>query len=238
MAGSGSLLRIRAIRTELTLASAMCTVLMGCSSIGTDIATLGSVRTGRQIPIRVPAGEVLPAAEWPQACQLIDRNDVLAILPEATEIDQMPLHGSTRSIEEFVADEFWQESENPTETGCVYSFQLPGDAANTSSVWVEISGVADPDLIQRYHERERPGDASSTGYITGVDDCYLRHRYDPQLICRSGPVRFSVGGSTSAVFDKYGEAFSYWRDEVLPRFASSVGNKVGGAGEQPAGESE
>jgi hypothetical protein len=239
MAGSGSSLRIRAIRSELTLASAMCALLMGCSSVGTEIATLGSARTGRQIPIRVPAGEVLPATEWPKACRLIDRDDLRAILPDATDIDQMPLRGATRTIEEFVSDEFWHESQSPTEAGCLYSFHLPGEANDTSSsVWVEITEIADPDLIRRYHEEESRGDAGSMGFIPGVDDCYLHNRYDPQLICRSGPVRFSVGGSTSAVFDEYGEAFSYWRDEVLPRFATNVGNKIGGDGERPAGESE
>jgi hypothetical protein len=233
---SGCLLRMRAFRAERTIASAVCALLMGCSANGTETATLGSPRDGPQIPIRVSAGEILPPVEWPQACQLIGRDDVLAILPDATEIDQMPLRGSTRTIEKFVADEFWHESEAPVEAGCMYSFHLPGGATEPSSVWVEISEIADPKVTRRYHEQKRASDDGSIDDIPGVDDCYLHHRYDPQLICRRGPMRFAVGGSTSAVFD--GDAFSYWRDNVLPRFATSVGNKIGVGDAPPAGESQ
>jgi hypothetical protein len=237
MAGTGCSLRMRAFRAECTIASVMCALLMGCAANGTEIATLGSVRNGPQIPIRVAAGEVLPLEKWPQACQLIERDDVLAILPDATRIDQTSLRGSTRTIKEFLADEFWHESEAPTEAGCMYSFHLPGGATEPSSVWVEITEIADPKVTQRYHEQERASDDGSTDDIPGVDDCYLHHRYDPQLICLRGPMRFAVGGTTSAVFGESGDALSYWRDEVLPRFATSVGNKIGGEEARPASES-
>ena len=131
------------------------------------------------ILLRTTPGGIVPTNDWPDACQLIGERDVLAILPDATEVDSMPGGASTMTIEEYAADPRWREEEGTTRGSCVWDMKLPGEQPDWyTTVWVRIIAVADPTLIGKYHEDQgtyRGAGVQGREY-PGGGSCYLSSR--------------------------------------------------------------
>jgi hypothetical protein len=197
------------------------------------ITAPASARSGRAQPsgrvvVEVPPGQILPARQWPAACQFLSDTEVKAVLPDATELGTFPGGASTRTIEEFAADDAYHDEEYAPEGRCVWHLRLPGERINAFTfVSLGIIAVADPGLIARYHHAQilgRGGGVAADELPDGTS-CYDTGIYDSHLVCARGPVMYELGGSTTTGFGEF-RAYSYWRDTVLRELAITVSAKI------------
>ncbi|MFG2142188.1 hypothetical protein [Streptomyces sp. NPDC048650] len=73
----------------------------------------------RKGDVRLPPlknSRILAANEWPNACTLVDEEDVKAILPDAEDLRQEQYPVRMPSIKDFAADSSWKES-NRSDSG-------------------------------------------------------------------------------------------------------------------------
>lgn len=99
-------------------------------------------------------GEIMTADRWPNACSLVSRQDVEAILPDAEEIEEAPpFLVYTPSIKDFAGDSSWKKSDVADAGRCEYIMKLPGERFVATRVWVRVDAVADPKLIAGYLRR-------------------------------------------------------------------------------------
>jgi hypothetical protein len=226
-------------RVNGCLVSLTAVAVLGAVIVGTVVLTRASVggptsaRVGQAQPtgsviVRVTPGQILPARQWPTACQFLADDEIRSILPDAAEIHSTPNAVSTRSIEEFAADPSYQEPELAPEGRCVWDLKLPGERINALTfVSLAIIAVGDPELIARYHDNQQLGRGAGVGPSPVLDgtSCYLSSLYGAGLVCARGPVMYEVGGSTTTDFGSY-RAYSFWRDTVLREFADTVAAKI------------
>jgi hypothetical protein len=215
-----------AVAFTLILLAAVAVWLVATRGIaGPDHARFSEGRPSGSVRVGVPPGSILPARQWPTTCQLLTDDQILSVLPDATEIDELPGGVSTRTIDAFAADPSWQEGDYAPEGRCVWHMKLPGERINALTfVSIRIVAVADPELIRRYHDDQNLGRGAGQP-ASGDANCYLSSLYDAHLVCAHGPVMFEVGGSTTTDFGDY-RAYSFWRDSVLPELAAIVASKL------------
>jgi hypothetical protein len=195
---------------------------------GPDSASTGQAAPRGAVAVQVPAGDVLPASRWPTACQFLDDSEILAVLPGATELNELPGGASTRTIDEFARDPSYREEEYAPEGRCTWSLKLPGERVNAFTfISFELLAVADPDLIARYHDEQigARGGGTAADKLPDGTSCYLSGLYDARLVCARGPVMYELGGSTTTDFGDY-RAYSHWRDTVLRELAITVSAKI------------
>ncbi|WP_395368452.1 hypothetical protein OHU45_00560 [Streptomyces tubercidicus] len=93
----------------------------GESSIGKAAPRNGDVR----LPL-LKDGRILAANKWPDACTLVDEEDVKAVLPDAEDLRQEQRRVYVPSIKDFAADSSWKESNSSDSGQCDYEMRLPG----------------------------------------------------------------------------------------------------------------
>ncbi|MFG2007110.1 hypothetical protein ACGFNU_48975 [Spirillospora sp. NPDC048911] len=193
-----------------------------------DVA-IGRARTGAVIKLpELGKGKILPADQWPSACELVGERDVSAILPEAKEIEQEPALVGIKSIKEFAADPGWKESDRAEAGRCLYSARLPGETYSATRLWLRVQAVADPELIERYYETQTVSGTDTNQGAHGADQCAVTGLSEGDWICRKGPLLFSVGGQTTVAFKgKPAPAPFVWRDDVNPLVVETVAAKIG-----------
>jgi hypothetical protein len=200
------------------------------SACGSSTVTLGQARPNGQVRVDTEPGQIVRPADWPDACLLIGEADVKAILPQATEVRQTPMIVWPTTIDQFAQSPEDAEPEYASTGACLYKFQLPGEQTDLSRVLVQIEAVADPDLLARYFDTRvhTTVEQSLESPPRDVDDCRLVDGYLSDHICRKGPVMFRLTGHTTVAFNGQPETtiFSFWRDEVMPQFATNVGMTI------------
>ncbi|KIZ15364.1 hypothetical protein [Streptomyces natalensis] len=169
-------------------------------------------------------GKILAADKWPNACMLVDEEDVKAILPDAEDLRQEQNGVYVPSIKDFAADSSWKESNSSDSGQCDYEMRLPGETYRATRLWVRVDAVADPKLIAAYDREVALGHSFKQ---SGADACVINGLIDDSWTCRKGPLMFTVGGHTTATFEgQYDAAPFIWRDKVTPEFVRTVTAKV------------
>jgi hypothetical protein len=169
-------------------------------------------------------GSIVPTKNWPDACELLTKDDIQAILPGATEIREERHVVNTRTIEEFAANAPNFNDESKFGGSCLYLFQLPSEPHARSRVWVRILAVADPALIESYYKKVLYASPM------GPEHCGVTGMFEGNLRCYAGPLIFEAGGYGTARF-KETEVFGvappfFWRDKILPEFVKSIAAKL------------
>lgn len=184
------------------------------------------------IEVRVDKGEIVPPRKWPNACELLTQQDIEAIFPGVDKIHQEKGSVLSTTIEQYAADPKYKEEQYSRSGQCFYRFRLPGENHARSWVWVRIRAVADRDLAKRYYDQGLYLDytIAASGGPNSAKNCNATEMSEGNLICRSGPVIFEVGGYGTASF-KETEAFGiampfFWRDTVLHEFARAITAKI------------
>ncbi|MEU8914526.1 hypothetical protein [Streptomyces nigrescens] len=193
----------------------------GESSIGKAAPRNGDVRLP---PLK--DGRILAADKWPDACTLVDEEDVKAILPDAEDLRQEQRRVYVPSVKDFAADSSWKESNSSASGQCDYAMRLPGERYRPTHFWIRVDAVADPQLIAGYYREVAPG---ATMKMNGADLCVINGPHDGNgsWTCRKGPLMFTVGGHTTTTFEGQFDAAPFiWRDEVAPEFIRTVTAKV------------
>ncbi|WP_406148717.1 hypothetical protein [Streptomyces sp. NBC_01012] len=193
----------------------------------------GDVAIGKAAPRDATAnlpeakgGAILAANRWPDACSFVDQGEVEAILPDAKEIKQESRRINALSITEFAANSSWKKSDSAESGQCLYSMRLPGETYAATQFWVRIEAVADPKLIAGYQDRVAAGTNTGQG-ASGADHCVITGLNEGSWNCRKGPVLFTVGGQSSAVFEGVSASAPFvWRDDVLPEFVRTIAAKI------------
>lgn len=167
----------------------------------------------------------MTADRWPNACSLVSRQDVEAILPDAEEIaEASPFPVYTPSIKDFAGDSSWKKRDVADAGRCEYTMKLPGERFAATRVWVRVDAVADPKLIAGYFEEVVFGGSDKRN---GADSCANKGGIDGSRTCHKGPLMFAVGGQTTATFEgRLDAAPGVWRDDVSPEFVQAVAAKV------------
>ena len=162
----------------------------------------------------------------------LTQEDIEAIFPGVDRIGQEKSSVLITTIEQFAADPKYEEERYSPSGKCFYRFRLPGENHARSWVWVRIRAVADQDLAKRYYDQALYLDytIAASGGPHGAKNCNATDMFEGNLLCRSGPVIFEVGGYGTARF-KETEAFGiampfFWRDTVLPEFARAITSKL------------
>ncbi|MBL1099218.1 hypothetical protein [Streptomyces coffeae] len=170
-------------------------------------------------------GRILAANEWPDACTLVDLEDVKAILPDAKDIQQQQRRVYAPSIEDFAADPAQKESDSADSGQCDYDMRLPGEKYRATHFWIRIDAVAHPKLIAGYYKKVAPG--ANIKKTNGADLCAINSLSEGSWTCRKGSLMFTVGGQTTTTFDGQSDAAPFvWRDQVAPQFVRTVTAKV------------
>jgi hypothetical protein len=137
---------------------------------------------------------ITPPAGWPRACDLITEDEVLAVLPQATELNaessDLPLQISETGLGEIGAP---PDMTVPDAT-CTYSFALPGNPETAlgpaNEIVLEVRTVGTPRIaLVNDTEDAAPGSAEASGCVevsgpVGFD-------------CRKGGVDFALRGFVS-----------------------------------------
>lgn len=201
--------------------------------VGTNVLFNNGVEIGKAAPrgaaVPIPSlksGEVLAANRWPDACSLVRKEDIEAVLPGTKEIQQESYQVSPLSVKEFAAHPSWK-ADNQSESGrCLYSMRLPGERYRSTLFWLRIDAVASPELLSGYADRVATGTRTDRGEA-GADRCFIVDLAEGSWNCRKGPVLFTVGGQTTVTFkDNVAPAPFVWRDKVLPEFVKTATARI------------
>jgi hypothetical protein len=186
----------------------------------------------RQIEVRVEKGKIVPPRKWPNACELLTKEDIEAIFPGADKIDQEKGSVLSTTIEQYSADPKYNEEQYTRSGQCFYRFRLPGENHPRSWVWVRIRAVADLDLAKRFYDQGLYLDytIAASGGANSAKNCNATEMSEGNLLCRAGPIIFEVGGYGTASF-KETQAFGiampfFWRDTVLHEVARAITAKL------------
>lgn len=214
-------------------------LLAGCA----EPVEVGAARpSGAPLSLDISRNEVVNPLEWPDACELLTDDEIIAILPPAEDI--------TRQATPVEVLDFGLMADNPgggtaNSGSCAYEMKLPGDDNVTSSIDITIVGVAHPKLIKRHFAEEKnkaKQDATSVdadppvdhGADLGADACYTTAPATTNgsstgtTTCRSGPLMFEVWGQTFATFADVPDdaAGQHWQDRVVPEVIKTVAAKT------------
>ncbi|MFD3806491.1 hypothetical protein ACFWTC_23445 [Streptomyces sp. NPDC058619] len=201
--------------------------------VSATVPSEGDVAIGKAAPgggpVSLPAlkgGAILAADQWPDACWFVDEEEIKAIFPGVTDIEQesRPVHAL--SIKDFAADSAYKGSDRSASGQCLYSMRLPGETYSATQFWFRIEAVADPQLIVRYADRVAPATNTNQG-ARGADHCVITGLREGSWHCRKGPLLFSVGGQTTVAFKGMPAPAPFvWRDRVLPEFVQTIAAKI------------
>lgn len=227
-------------RKSAGLAALLALLLCGCSTEATTSANvrpavvqasptppedflpaLGQARALPVIPLRIDLDGQVPADQWPDACDVLPKAAVQALLPSALAITQAGEKGK-----------FLDGTLTKKNTYCAYTVRLRDTKNQTreGSVELALRAVADPRLLTASHaQREREISSSTRRKISHYHD-YDRD-FDADcffggfaLECLAGPVEFQVLGaapraSTKAATDAEAKT---WQNDVLGAVAAQV----------------
>lgn len=212
------------LAAALLIATTVVATLLITDAGGEASIGKAAVRNGDADLPPLKDGEILAANEWPDACTLVDQEDVKAILPDAEDIQQEQRRVYAPSIKDFAADRAWKGSDSAESGQCDYDMRLPGERYRATHVWIRVDAVASPKLIAGYYKAVAP-DANIKG--NGADLCVINGLFDGSRTCRKGALMFTVGGQTTTTFDGQSDAAPFvWRDKVAPQFVTTVTEKV------------
>lgn len=182
---------------------AACLLLSGCGLLphGTPPkAKIEPVRFGKA----APSGKLMlgaagrghvPVREWVTGCELLKDKEITALLPQANTIDQTP-----RRTTDYLAP---GSRVSAPQGGCEYDFRLTTSQTviDTDSIFVNINGIGSPARVKHQYRRLLAGSSLGSGAAqlkAGSAICLHPGKtssYD-QLICRRGPLLYSVSGSS------------------------------------------
>jgi hypothetical protein len=158
---------------------AMLVAMSGCSSPGSESPPAqASIKVGaarpsnKKILVLAPVGcfdrcatEYTRAAQWPDACKLIDDGDIRAVLPQATNISMKPedqtitvgqrnqLHGSPLGV--------------ATRSACLIRLALPDGMDGT--IWIKDVAVGGLEAVQRNYQGDVEGARSLSSVALRTD---------------------------------------------------------------------
>ena len=191
------------------VATAVCVMAVaGCGAGGP--VRFGTIKpSGDKVTINADySGNLAPAAQWPNACDLLTDDEIESVLPQAS-VDSDPTE--VKII-----------GSGPTESApkgeCAYEIGLPGTtSAHPVQLWLELLAVGDPSVISGRldHPESTPSTSDERGGAAtrkdlhgslGPQQCFRqRPRSDPEwteyLFCQQGPVEFSLNAVTGGKAD-------------------------------------
>lgn len=202
--------------------------------------------TQESIPIRVPAGAVIRASNWPSACTILTDDEIRALLPQADLIRRQPQAVVVTDISLDIGSPFnsgGPRQETAPEGACTYSFALVGAAILDlrSNIDIVITGLADPALLEPAYEdhlaRDRENDdvAPVTDHAAslGPDACYSKLESSGiqfYLVCRQGSLLYEISGLSYGMHPDLPNTIEVrrdqWRVNVLVPVAARVAEKV------------
>ncbi|MFI6951483.1 hypothetical protein [Streptomyces sp. NPDC050422] len=229
--------RNRTALAAAALASAV-TVLAGC---GSDVPALefGAAKpSGPRLDAQPPQGSSLPVAQWPDACEALGDDEILAILPQAEDFEREPVKVTVLNFNPLTESEPGTTGDVP-KGGCTTSFGLPAEyeSKHNSRVRIVFQSVADPALVAKAYAKDRAYEAKDGGQdpekyrdlgaSLGPAGCFLKEA--DQLVCHQGPYEFEVSGSSTADgVGEYPESDKNWREEVLTEVVRTLSARMDG----------
>ncbi|MFC9970560.1 hypothetical protein ACFVH6_06615 [Spirillospora sp. NPDC127200] len=176
-----------------------CVTLAACGKDTTVMA--GEARPeARKLGIAWKPGQAVGPAQRPNACDLLGKKELQAILPQAESI---ATKAGPAKVSRFNAAGHNVATERAAHAVCEYEIRLPHrigrDSYRLNYMRIEIEGVGDPALMakafairKKTWRREEDGDLAAPG----AEECFFTEAsngYLPQgVLCRRGPLMFSV----------------------------------------------
>lgn len=166
---------------------------------------------------------------WPKACDLLTVEDVTAVLPQITKIEQTPRE--QRITVTNLGDPTDDDRDAP-DTACETRFWVSGTEkkrrAQPDLVRVEDVAVGDSDTVKDNYD-ELAGSRPRIPGGLGALECV---RTDAEYDCRTGHVAFAVSAAPSLYIDRFvgqptkTETRMYWVETVMPEFVRTVAAKL------------
>lgn len=179
---------------------------------------------GRKVLVVTQAGKLVSPERWPDACRLLDDEEIRAILPEAQKIDSRPYGVNTLGSTEPVPTNSRFVQAYASDGACRWAVTLTGDFAPRAVIGLRLRAVGDPELLRKQFEfwRHFHTQASTP---SGVKGCYLEVLAHTTWVCQQGAVLFEVTGETTADWAEM-KTSAQWENKVLPMVATTVAAKV------------
>lgn len=187
---------MRRVLTAAVAGVALGVAVTGCSSGPVEFGTVKP--SGDKVKITANTyGNLAPADQWPNACDLLTDDEIESVLPQAS-VD----HGASGI--KIIGSE---DTQTAPQGQCEYEIGLPGTTNNHPvQVWVDLVAVGDPSMVATRIDHPEATESTATerdtprkdlGTSLGTQKC-LRQGHDgdarwtPYLYCRQGPVGFSI----------------------------------------------
>jgi hypothetical protein len=176
----------------------------------------------------------------PDACALINDQEITAMLPGASNITREPrritylphLETGPNGLPSIGS------SEDLPRGGCVTQFDLPGGYYAVGWIRVYVPAISTPEAIAQYYADRKQYDATYStnlgiedlGRIWGAEECYVDDI--DGVNCRLGHVFFEASTATNAWRigqDDYEDSAMRdrsWRDRVLPLMVTTLVAKM------------
>jgi hypothetical protein len=169
---------------------------------------------------------------WPNACELLTAEDLRAVLPQVTKVDQTPREQQIRVTN--LGQGTGDDDRDAPGTACETRFWVAGAEkkpnAQPDLLRVEDIAVGDTDTVSDNYNTLTRGRPRVPGGL-GATECVLA---GTDYYCRMSHIAFSVGTGPTlytggfAGQPKRTEAHTYWVQTVLPEFVRSVASKLPG----------
>jgi len=167
---------------------------------------------------------------WPKACELLTADDLKAVLPQVTKVEQTPREQQIR-VTNLGAGAGDDDRDAPG-TACETRFWVAGDEKKPRSqpdlVRVEDVAVGDTDTVKDNYDTLAQGRPRVPGGL-GARECVLA---STDYYCRMPHIAFSVGTGPTLFIDRFTgqpkrtDAHAYWVHTVLPELVRSVSAKL------------
>jgi len=200
-------------------------VLAGCggAAAAPEIEFGAAAPSGEPIEVRVPKSGVAKARRWPNACTFLTDEEIVAILPQATEITREPGPVDV------------QDGGTAKRGVCDYEFTLPGDEGKRSIIRVAVAAVAAPEIVEQHFTdvatqlAQDSDKLQEIGPQLGAQNCVVAFSgTDIHNVCHDGPLTFEVrGASFMSQVDPSEETRLSWANEVLAEVIKTIAAKVG-----------
>ncbi|WP_405163230.1 hypothetical protein OG203_44400 [Nocardia sp. NBC_01499] len=198
------------------------TSLSTTSSSDTEI-TFGSARPSGKIAVSVQPDGSVAASDWPDTCGVLTDQELLAILPQATNIERHSEAVSIRDPSTLALTGVLPKGE------CDYILELPASSPGKRSlvlgpsVGITIPVISTRAAVTLYYERQMEADHGSPVDLNaaGIQCFNFTNVSEPAIACHSNQLYFEVSGSHPRV-----KPDEVWRDKVLSEVIRTLAAKL------------
>ncbi|WP_344454614.1 hypothetical protein [Actinomadura kijaniata] len=177
-----------------------CVALTACAR-DTTVAVGQARPEARKIGIAWKPRQTVNPAQWPNACDLLSKKELQAILPQAEAIKTK---ASRSEVDRLDSSGRRVATDKAPHADCDYEVSLPHHIARDmyrwNNIWIRIEAIGDPAVVaksfairKRGWQRDEDGDLKAPG----AEACFYYEqgstwRMPDSVMCHRGPLMFSI----------------------------------------------